>query len=160
MTNTNNRYFNRSQPLMYGRRFCFALLALSTASGMTAAQQQNGDLTVLATGFASNQGHSIARLYYPGSDLTRKGTREVKAAIQNGQSTVVFAALPAGDYAIVVFHDADDNDTVDHNFIRLPVEALGFSNGFRVTLTSGMPNFEKLRFTHGGKAQTVQLSVK
>jgi len=127
---------------------------------MAAAQQQSGDLTVLASGFKTNNGHAIARLYLPGNEVTKKGQQEVSATIHDGKSNLLFPVLHAGNYVVVVFHDANDNGTVDHNFFGLPVEALGFSNGFRVSLTSGMPNFEKLRFAHGNSAQTIQLNVE
>ncbi|MCH8619629.1 DUF2141 domain-containing protein [Undibacterium sp. TS12] len=127
---------------------------------MAIAQQQHGDLHVLASGFKNSQGHAIARLYLPGSELTKKGQQEVSATIHEGRSSFLFPALPAGEYAVVVFHDANDNGTVDHHFYGLPSEALGFSNGFRVSLTSGMPNFEKLRFSHGSSVQTLQINVE
>ena len=161
MTNTTDHHSNFFLSITHRRHFWAALVALLAISGTAAGQQQqHGDLTVLANGFTTQQGHAIARLFLPGSEVTKKGTQEVKATIHNGESSFVFTALPAGDYAVVVFHDANDNDTVDHNLIGLPVEALGFSNGFRPGPISGMPNFRKLRFTHADKAQTIELNVK
>lgn len=136
------------------------VLSLFTTVSLAKAQDVNGNLTVIANGFKTNTGHAIARLYLPGNEVTRKGQLEISAFIKNGQSSFVFTALPAGEYAVVVFHDANDNGTVDHNFVGLPVEALGFSNGFRVSLFSGMPDFEKLRFTHTNNAQTIQITVE
>ncbi|BBB65226.1 hypothetical protein UNDYM_0973 [Undibacterium sp. YM2] len=129
-------------------------------SSIVNAHDINGNLTVIANGFKTDTGHAIARLYIPGSQVTRKGQLEISALIKNGQSSFLFPALPAGDYAVVVFHDANDNGTVDHNFWGFPAEALGFSNGFKVSLFSGMPDFEKLRFTHANSAQTIQLTVE
>lgn len=136
------------------------VLSLLMTASVANAQDANANLTVIANGFKTSKGHAIARLYRPGNEVTRKGQLELSATINEGQSSFLFTALPAGDYAVVVFHDANDNGTVDHNFFGLPVEALGFSNGFRVSLFSGMPNFEKLRFTHGSNAQTIQLTVE
>jgi outer membrane protein len=62
--------------------------------------------------------------------------------------------LAFGDYAVVVLHDGNDNGEVDHNFLGLPTEPLGFSNGFKLGLFSGKPTFEKLRFTFSSKAAT------
>jgi len=160
MTNTTDTHLIASSSLAFRRLLQASLFGLLTVIGLATAQQQNGDLTVIAKGFKNAQGHAIARLYLPGNEVTKKGQQEISAAINNEQSSFQFPSLPAGDYAIVVFHDANDNGTVDHNFFGLPVEALGFSNGFRVSLTSGMPNFEKLRFAHGNSAQTIQLNVE
>ncbi|MFZ6876103.1 DUF2141 domain-containing protein [Undibacterium sp. Di27W] len=160
MTNTIDKPLHSSLQRGYRHVLRAALLILLTTSGIATAQRQSGDLTVLVSGFKTNQGHAIARLYLPGNEVTKKGQQEISATIHDGKSNFVFPALPAGVYAVVVFHDANDNGTVDHNFFGLPVEALGFSNGFRVSLTSGMPNFEKLRFAHGNSPQTIQLNME
>ncbi len=36
--------------------------------------------------------------------------------------------LPAGDYAVKLFHDANDNGEMDSNLLGLPQEGYGFSN--------------------------------
>lgn len=48
--------------------------------------------------------------------------------------------LPAGHYAIAVFHDENANNKFDTNFIGLPEEGYGFSNDAAVFL--GPPDYE------------------
>ncbi len=66
--------------------------------------------------------------------------------------------LPAGRYAIAVFHDENGNDEFDTNFIGLPTEGYGFSNGATVFL--GPPAFDDAAFETGaeGARLTVNLS--
>ncbi len=108
---------------------------------------ENATLTIHATGFDSPQGHAIAKLFRPGDNvLSQTSWRRATSVIQNGEARLEFAGLPDGLYALVVFHDENDNGKVDHNALSLPKEQLGFSNGFRLGIFSGMPNFQKLQF--------------
>ncbi len=52
--------------------------------------------------------------------------------------------LPAGQYAIAVYHDADNNDKIDRNLIGRPTEQYGFSNDARPFLSA--PKFKDAAF--------------
>lgn len=130
-----------------------------TAHSVLAAPGSNG-LEVEVSGFKNDSGHAIAKLFMPGDDDIKKGRQEVSGTIRNWLSSLTFATAPPGEYAVVVFHDANDNGAIDHNLIGFPKEALGFSNGFTLTITTGLPNFEKLRFTHGAALQTLTIKVE
>ena len=54
--------------------------------------------------------------------------------------------LPFGDYAAIFVHDRNGNDKIDHR-LGIPNEPLGYTNNWKLSLFSGMPTFEKLRFT-------------
>lgn len=51
--------------------------------------------------------------------------------------------LASGEYALVVFHDENDNGRLDENFIGIPSEPLGFSNRY---WPQGPPTFTKAAF--------------
>ncbi len=68
--------------------------------------------------------------------------------------------LASGSYALVVFHDENDNGTIDHNVFRMPKEQLGFSNGFRPGLFAGLPSFEKLEFRLAGAPSPQRLDIE
>ena len=51
--------------------------------------------------------------------------------------------LTAGEYALLVYHDENSNGQLDRNFIGIPKEPVGFSNGYR---PKGPPNFRKAAF--------------
>jgi uncharacterized protein (DUF2141 family) len=66
--------------------------------------------------------------------------------------------LPAGHYAIAVFHDENANNEFDTNFIGLPEKGYGFSN--EATVFLGPPDYEDAAVEiapEGGKL-TVQLT--
>jgi uncharacterized protein (DUF2141 family) len=155
---------------LYRRRaFVLAATALCSATSATSATlpalsqaQDFGALKVEASGFNNASGHAIAKLFLPGQNVRQRGHFEIKADIRGGKASLAFPALPPGDYALVVFHDANDNGTIDHNLIGVPNEALGFSNGFKLSLLSGLPTFDRLRFAHGAAdtAQTIAIRVE
>ena len=59
---------------------------------------------------------------------------------QEGIVEVVFADLQPGTYAAVAFHDENSSGEFDTNFIGIPREGYGFSNGAQAGF--GPPNFE------------------
>jgi uncharacterized protein (DUF2141 family) len=61
-------------------------------------------------------------------------TKNIRAAIQ----------LPAGKYAMAVYHDINDNVVLDRNFVGYPKEPFGFSNNYR-PIFSG-PKFSDCMF--------------
>lgn len=60
-----------------------------------------------------------------------------------GKTPTQIKDLPAGEYALVVFHDANSNGLMDKNFIGIPREWLGFSNRY---WPEGPPTFARAAF--------------
>ena len=58
-----------------------------------------------------------------------------------GPIEVVFDDLPPGDYAVAAYHDENASGEFDTNFLGLPEEGYGFSNGTQAGL--GPPDFEE-----------------
>ena len=63
-----------------------------------------------------------------------------------GKTPTWIKDLPAGEYALVVFHDANSNGLMDKNFIGIPREWLGFSNRY---WPEGPPTFARAAFPLG-----------
>lgn len=103
-------------------------------------------LVVRVVGLKHAGGRVIARLYRPGQSVLAKDPfARATAEIEGDTALCELFDLEEGPYALVVFHDENDNGVVDHKRGR-PVEPLGFSNGFKLSLFSGPPTFERLRF--------------
>lgn len=62
----------------------------------------------------------------------------------DGRDTFVMTDIPAGEYALVVYHDENDNLDIDRSFIGIPTEPLGFSNDYR---PKGPPSYSRAAFT-------------
>lgn len=59
-----------------------------------------------------------------------------------------FEDLPAGRYAVLAFHDQNANGTLDRNFLGIPREPLGFSNGY---WAKGEPAFSQAALDVGAE---------
>jgi uncharacterized protein (DUF2141 family) len=134
--------------------------ALFTPVTQVHAEAADGEgLVVQVGGFAHPRGQAVAALFRPGDDIFGKSYRRLAKAIDQGKASFMFSHLVPGDYAVIVFHDENGNDQLEHNLLHLPAEPIGFSNGFRLTVFSGLPNFDKLRFAVGALARPVEITV-
>jgi uncharacterized protein (DUF2141 family) len=136
------------------------LLVVATAAlGAATEQPERGELVVHATGFADAGGHAVAKLFVAGDSVLEAGRWQLVESIDAGAVTFRFAGLPAGRYAVVVFHDLNDNLRIDHGLLG-PSEPLGFSGGFKLSWVSGRPDFERLRFDFQPPVQTLEVRVR
>ena len=61
-----------------------------------------------------------------------------------GAPEAVFEGVVPGTYALATFHDENGNGTFDKNFLGIPEEGYGFSNGVRPFLSA--PPFSAAAF--------------
>ena len=68
-----------------------------------------------------------------------------------------FDDLPEGEYAISIFHDENNNNELDTNFLGIPKEGLGASNDARGHF--GPPKYKDVKFylKNGSKTITINL---
>lgn len=122
--------------------------------------QQTGSLKIEGTNFSSEKGKAIVNLFRKEDDVPNKPYLQASAKIENGKAVIVFENLPYGDYAAILYHDENNNGTLDHR-LGFPNEPMGFSNDWKLTLFSGMPNFEKLSFAFKADNDPVyRISIK
>nr|WP_295773739.1 DUF2141 domain-containing protein [Rhodoferax sp.] len=138
------------------------LIGLCVLIGGLAHAQDTGhsDLHVNVQGLQNSQGQVVANLFHEGEDVFGKPHLKQTQFIVERRAQLTFANLANGRYALIVFHDVNGNNDLDHNFLRLPAEPLGFSNGFELSLLSGMPSFRKLAFTAGPDSKTIDIAVR
>jgi len=118
------------------------------------------DLTVDVTGFESATGDVLVALY-DGPDSyegTKPPLRTAIAKIAGGHALVLLDSLPAGDYAIALYHDRNGNGKLDRGFLGRPLEPYGFSNNVRKT--TGRPSFEEARFTLPAAGPRIDIRVE
>ncbi|HEX5653349.1 MAG TPA: DUF2141 domain-containing protein [Chitinophagaceae bacterium] len=131
------------------KKFKTGLLALPAAallSAFAAAPQES--LTIRISNLRTNKGHVLISLFKDGEgypDKPEKAFRKERLPINANQSIARFSSLPAGDYAIAILHDENDDLKMNTNFIGLPKEGYGFSNN--VMGSFGPPSFHKAKFS-------------
>ncbi len=92
------------------------------------AQESKHNIDVKITNISSDTGTLYVALH--NSENTWLGDRYMNtiAKSTNGVATVTFNEVPKGVYAIAVWHDENDNQIFDTNFLGIPKEATAASN--------------------------------
>lgn len=122
-----------------------------------AEDNQKSRLIVKINGIKSDQGTvKVALCNSPENYKDNKSP--FKAAIieiKNNQAIAVFDNLPAGNYAVKAFHDENNNDDFDTNFLGIPKEDYGFSNNVRGLF--GPPSWDAAKFQLKKTDQIVEI---
>ena len=143
--------------------FLYLIMFFLTSSHLLTAQNnQNhpntGNLTVIVNGLKNNNGDVKMGLFnskesYNGEKKKFKG---IIIKIENKKVKWEVKNIPFGEYAIKTFHDEDEDDVVDTNFIGIPTESYGFSNNAKGLF--GPPSFNKAKFHFNN--QDMQIEIK
>lgn len=114
------------------------------------ALAENGQLLVEVVGMRDSTGTVRAALYNE-PDSFRKEERALMRVAQPakaGSATLIFRDVPPGRYAIVAYHDANDDGKLNLRFGMFPVEGYALSNNPKVV---GPPRFSDSAFDFTGK---------
>lgn len=130
------------------------------SNAYAATSSGSGTLVVNVTGVESNTG--VVRIQIYNSEASYKahkpggGLRTGVLPINNGRAVWRVANLPYGDYAVLFYHDRDNNRVFKKNFLGIPQEGYGWS-GKGGGL--GLPSFNdaKFRFSPTSTSVTVRM---
>jgi outer membrane protein len=130
-----------SRPDLFGRTLV-KLFAITLFLGWTAVAQ-SADLSVHikdapADGVLVFQVYDSANAFGDFRDPVKEMRSERRA-----DGTYLINDVPAGDVALLVYVDENDNGVIDKNFIGIPKEPLGLSNNYR---PKGPPAFSRAAF--------------
>ena len=76
----------------------------------------------------------------------------------SGTQSAVFTELKPGAYAVITFHDENDNGKLDKNMLGIPSEGYGFSNDAEGFLAA--PSFKDSAVTLGGHNKAIDITLK
>ena len=143
--------------------FVLALLAALPA--------QAGDLNVTILGVRSYAGALMIGLYDNAVRFkngivtaTHIGLLKDKGRLvgvtmraRTGSQSVGFRQLPPGPYAVIVFHDENDNGILDEDLLGIPTEGYGFSNN--ATGFFSAPSFDAAAVTVGTLDMNISITL-
>ena len=118
-----------------------------------------GDLTIEVSGITPNAGRIYIAVYDRADSFPTPGRQRVSQVLDPTANhlTAHFKDLPPGQYAAVAFQDPNGNGKLDKNFLGIPKEPYGFSNGARGS--AGPPKFSAAAVTLSPDA-TTQIELK
>jgi uncharacterized protein (DUF2141 family) len=123
---------------------------LLLGSGVLYAQHKV-ELTI--RGIENVQGSVLVAVYNSEETFMKKRLASKKVKVSDKEVTLTFDDVSSGDYAITTFHDENDNNKLDTNFLGIPNEPYGFSNDARGSF--GPPSFEKAKVKVDGNKKLV-----
>ena len=140
------------------KKFRLSLMVISFTFFVSIAYAQTGTLTVEISEIQGREGAISVGLYksaetFPETEKSYNG-RTIK--VTGEKAVAMFEDIPAGTYAIAVFHDTNSNSKLDTNFLGIPNEGYAFSNN--VFGTFGPPDFEDASFNLNGN-KTVEIKM-
>jgi uncharacterized protein (DUF2141 family) len=151
------------------QRLAFVLFAVALASCASAPPatpgprpEGQGRVEITMTGFKNAEGQALVAFFlddsgWPDPDESIFAT--FTAPISDGRAFAVVEDVPAGAFAVSVFHDEDGDRELGSGALGIPSEAYGFSADARSTF--GPPKFEEARLElAAGETKQITIRVK
>lgn len=118
-----------------------------------------GDVLVIIEGLKNDNGTVQIGLF--NSEQSWKGkTEKFKGAvisIKDKKAEWKLVAIPYGEYAIRLFHDENNDNKLNTNFLGMPKESYGFSNNAKAKF--GIPGFDKVKFRIDSENQVIYIKL-
>ena len=119
------------------------------------------DLVVQVETLQNKSGQVVANLYDSPAAFRKTPLQQVRlpAEQQNGSGEIslVFHDVPAGTFAVMVFHDRVGDGKLKRNFLGIPTEPYGFSG---MPTKYGPPSFDEASFRLPAPGVPVTLTIK
>ncbi|HLI63123.1 MAG TPA: DUF2141 domain-containing protein [Terriglobales bacterium] len=135
------------------RRTCFLAALALVAVTFSAAQQsapasaRGYTLTVIIEGINQKDGHIGMLVFNSPKGWAEDRTaalRDIYVPAQPGTMTIKVPNLAAGEYAVAVLHDVNNNHKLDRNWLNKPTEQWGLSNNPHAVIKT--PAYSKCTF--------------
>ena len=121
-----------------------------------------GVLAVVIKSVRNNKGHILVGLYNNAVSFNnyQKEDPFIKKSILpvTTNTIVVFPNIPFGNYGLKIFHDENDDRTLNLGKFFVPMERYGFSNDPMILF--GPPRFDDCRFVFDQKHPTFNIKLK
>lgn len=120
----------------------FCLLIITSVKTIA---QDSFTLEVIVTNLDSNDGKVYIGVYNTEKHFLDKYYKSAIVTIKDKTCAYTFSDLPKGEYAISLFHDENDNNKMDKNFMGIPKEDYACSNNAKGFM--GPPKWEDAKFS-------------
>lgn len=116
------------------------LLLLGMLHPFQSFSQENKTSRVIVkvSGIKSNEGAIQIAIFNSGASFPdQKPFKAYTHSLKKSEIVeVVFENIPFGEYAVAVYHDKNENNELDTNFVGIPKEPYGFSNDHNPKLSA------------------------
>ncbi|WP_392534603.1 DUF2141 domain-containing protein [Nostoc sp. C117] len=147
------------------RRLRVSMLLLAVfgnlACSLSAKAGYNGKLTVEIDGLKNEEGQVCASLFASSQGFPSQRDRVLQSQcikITNIPLLLTFDNLKAGNYAVAIIHDQNNDRTLNTNILGIPVEGFGFSSNPEVKTRA--PKFGEASFLVAGPNTNIKIKLK
>jgi uncharacterized protein (DUF2141 family) len=130
----------------------------ATATLLAAGLSSAADLTVQVSDVKTAEGKLMIAVFNSADSFLKNPMAGVQTAASPAGNSVVVKDLPEGEYAMVVYHDANGNGKLDKNMMGIPTEDYGFSNN--ASGKFGPPSFDAAKFSVAAVGSVAKISLK
>ncbi|MCL7763476.1 DUF2141 domain-containing protein [Polaribacter sp. Z014] len=123
-------------------KLILAILVTGMIFITNAITAQNKTITATVVNVTSDAG-KVGFALYNKTNFRMKPLQSATSKITEGKSTITFTNVEAGEYAIICYHDKNDNDKMDFMPNGMPLENYGASHN---NMSFGPPKFEDAKF--------------
>ena len=118
-----------------------------------------GDISLKIEGIENEGGTIMIALFGENDKFLKEPSYSKEIPLSNETSiSLVIENIPYGVYAISIYHDLNNNNKLDANFIKIPKEPIGFSNNYLPKF--GPPSFKGASFTLASENLDMPVSLK
>ena len=100
----------------------------------------NTKLTIRVQGIKNKKGTINIALFKSDTDFNQEKFTYVSRTPADSNGIIIFDKIDYGNYSVAVYHDENENQKLDRNFIGMPKEGYGFSNNVKGQF--GPPGFK------------------
>ena len=125
--------------------------------GLTPLLSDAATLSIEVEPVVATTGTLQVAIYNNETGFRKQAVRSVKVAPVAGTTRLQIDDLPAGDYAVMLFHDVNGNDKLDSNLMGIPNEPWGGSVGDKSMF--GPPNWNDARFALPEAGLTLRIKL-
>ncbi len=119
------------------------LTFIFTGTIFTCAQEKHS-IVIDFKGIKSNNGNLYIAIYNEEESFLKNPIKGTIVKIEDKKASITLKDIPTGVYAISAFHDSNNNNKLDTNFLGIPKEPIGMSNG--ATGFMGAPKYRDAKF--------------
>mgnify|MGYP005990618833 CR=1 FL=1 len=131
----------------------FAFVVAFQSSIMSTKTNEKRTIKVTVLNVTSDSG-KVSYALYDKADFMKKPLQVQSSKVKGKKSVVVFVDVDPGEYAVVCFHDANDNDQMDFEANGMPLEDYGVSNN---PMSYGPPQYDQAKFEVSDKDVTLEI---
>ncbi|ARV05930.1 hypothetical protein BTO04_04095 [Polaribacter sp. SA4-10] len=136
-------------------KFLAAIITVIILFITNSISAQNKTITATVINSTSDEG-KVGFALYNKENFRMEPLQAKQSKILDGKSIVIFENVKAGEYAVICYHDKNENNKMDFQANGMPLEDYGASNNKMNFF--GPPSYEDAKFVVTNKS--IKLDIK